>query len=194
MPKSGSKAPQPAGVPGFAEELLASDRVPGNASGEPPSEDQLWALLEEVKDPEVPVVSVVELGIVRRMKRVGMNLRVEVTPTYSGCPATELIEQMIEQALHRAGVRKLEVVSVLTPAWTTDWITEEGREKLRAYGIAPPQGSASKMSLLGHTEQIVCPLCGSEHTKRISEFGSTACKALYQCQECQEPFDYFKCI
>ncbi|MDR9468619.1 1,2-phenylacetyl-CoA epoxidase subunit PaaD [Marinospirillum sp.] len=194
MPRSGSQAPQPAGVPGFAEELLASDRIPGNASGEPLSEAQLWDLLEEVKDPEVPVVSVVELGIVRRLQWEGDELRVEVTPTYSGCPATELIEQMIEQALQQAGVRKLQVVSVLTPAWTTDWITETGREKLRAYGIAPPQGSASKMSLLGHAEQIVCPHCGSEHTRQISEFGSTACKALYQCQECQEPFDYFKCI
>jgi len=194
MPRSGSQAPKPAGVPGFAEELLASDRIPGNASGEPLSEAQLWALLEEVKDPEVPVVSVVELGIVRSLKWEGKELRVEVTPTYSGCPATELIEQMIEQALQQAGIRKLQVVSVLTPAWTTDWITEAGREKLRAYGIAPPQGSASKMSLLGHAEQITCPLCGSEHTKQISEFGSTACKALYQCQDCQEPFDYFKCI
>ncbi|SFC29707.1 ring-1,2-phenylacetyl-CoA epoxidase subunit PaaD [Marinospirillum celere] len=193
MLRPGKQAPKPAAVPGTGH-LLASDRLPMNASSERLTEDQLLAVLQEVKDPEVPVVSVLELGIIRKLEWREEQLRVEVTPTYSGCPATELIEQMIQQALEQAGVRQVEVVSVLTPAWTTDWITEEGREKLRAYGIAPPQGSASKMSLLGHSEEIVCPQCGSHNTRQISEFGSTACKALYQCQDCQEPFDYFKCI
>ncbi|WP_114416897.1 1,2-phenylacetyl-CoA epoxidase subunit PaaD [Marinospirillum perlucidum] len=193
MPRSGKSAPRPAPVPGTGH-LLASDRVPGNASDERLSEDQLLAVLQEVKDPEVPVVSVVELGILRHLEWQGDCLRVEVTPTYSGCPATELIEQMIQQALQAAGIRQVEIIRRLTPAWTTDWITVEGREKLRAYGIAPPQGSASKLSLLGQDEKIICPQCGSENTRRVSEFGSTACKALYQCQDCQEPFDYFKCI
>lgn len=193
MPKLGKAAPLPAAVPGTGH-LLASDRVPGNASAEPLSEAQIWALLEEVKDPEVPIISVVELGIVRSLEWVKDQLCIQVTPTYSGCPATELIEQMIEKALHQAGIRKVKVISLLSPAWTTDWITEAGREKLRIYGIAPPQGSSNKMSLTGHSENITCPQCGSQSTQRVSEFGSTACKALYQCQDCLEPFDYFKCI
>nr|WP_227520951.1 1,2-phenylacetyl-CoA epoxidase subunit PaaD [Marinobacter aromaticivorans] len=173
---------------------MASDRVPANANPELLTEEAIWALLENVKDPEVPAVSVVELGIIRRVDWDGEHLTVDVTPTYSGCPATELIEELIAEALRAAGIRHIKINQVLTPAWTTDWITEEGREKLRAFGIAPPQGSASKMSLLGVDEVIACPHCGSEHTERLSEFGSTACKALYRCLDCREPFDYFKCI
>ncbi|MDN6319771.1 MAG: phenylacetate-CoA oxygenase subunit PaaJ [Marinobacter sp.] len=173
---------------------MASDRVPANANLALLTEDAIWALLDDVKDPEVPAISVVELGIVRRVDWDGKHLTVDVTPTYSGCPATELIEELIAEALRAAGIRDPQINQVLTPAWTTDWITAEGREKLRAFGIAPPRGGASKMSLLGVDEVIACPLCGSEHTERISEFGSTACKALYRCRDCLEPFDYFKCI
>lgn len=174
--------------------LIASDRVPGNAHPERLTEEAIWTLLNEVKDPEVPAVSVVELGIVRTVHWDGRTVSVDVTPTYSGCPATELIEELIAEALRAAGIRDPHIRRVLTPAWTTDWITPEGKEKLRAFGIAPPQGSASKRSLLGQEEVIVCPHCGSHHTERVSEFGSTACKALYRCKDCLEPFDYFKCI
>jgi len=180
--------------PSSVDLLIASDRVPANANPERLTQEAIWALLENVKDPEVPAVSVVELGIIRRVDWDGKNLTVDVTPTYSGCPATELIEELIAEALRAAGIRDPKIKQVLTPAWTTDWITEEGREKLRKFGIAPPEGSASKMSLLGADDVIACPLCGSEHTERISEFGSTACKALYRCKDCLEPFDYFKCI
>jgi ring-1,2-phenylacetyl-CoA epoxidase subunit PaaD len=180
--------------PSSVDVLIASDRVPANARPELLTEDAIWEILDNVKDPEVPAVSVVELGILRCLSWDGEHLTVDVTPTYSGCPATELIEELIAEALRAAGIRDLQINRVLTPAWTTDWITEEGREKLRVFGIAPPKGSASKMSLLGADEVIACPLCGSEHTERISEFGSTACKALYRCRDCLEPFDYFKCI
>lgn len=174
--------------------LIASDRVPANARPDLLTENDIWALLEEVKDPEVPAVSVVELGIVRAVRWDGKELSIDVTPTYSGCPATELIEELIIEAMRAAGFRAPKINQVLTPAWTTDWITDAGREKLRAFGIAPPVGSASKLSLKGVDETITCPHCGSHHTERVSEFGSTACKALYRCQDCREPFDYFKCI
>lgn len=172
-----------------AGELIASDRAPLSAG----DITRAWQVLDAVMDPEVPVVSVVDLGIVRALERDGGRLHVVVTPTYSGCPATEVIERDIEQALLQAGfVPRLE--RRLTPAWTTDWISAEGRERLRAYGIAPPQGSASKRSLLGEAPEIRCPQCGSAHTEQLSEFGSTACKALHRCRDCLEPFDYFKCI
>ncbi len=176
------------------EPLIASDRIPGRDRSRPVTEADLWALLDEVKDPEVPAASVVELGMVRRIAEENGEWVVDVTPTYSGCPATELIEQSIEQALELAGIGNGRIRRVLTPAWTTDWITDAGREKLRVFGIAPPVGSASKMSLKGMPTSIVCPHCGSENTEQISEFGSTACKALYRCRDCREPFDYFKCI
>ena len=117
-----------------------------------------------------------------------------VTPTYSGCPATEVIESDIREALELAGFKAPHLERKLTPAWTTDWISDSGRERLRAYGIAPPEGSTSKRSLLGESPVIACPQCGSVHTEVLSEFGSTACKALYRCVDCREPFDYFKCI
>lgn len=173
---------------------ITSDRVPRHDRTVPLNRGSLWALLDQVKDPEVPVASVVELGMVRDIYQEQDEWVVDVTPTYSGCPATEQIEASILEAMQQAGIRHPRIRRVLTPAWTTDWITETGREKLRAYGIAPPQGSASKMSLQGVPETIVCPQCGSEDTEQLSEFGSTACKALYRCRECREPFDYFKCI
>ncbi|MEG1039673.1 MAG: 1,2-phenylacetyl-CoA epoxidase subunit PaaD [Pseudomonas sp.] len=173
-------------------ELITSDR--GARPLQANDLAQAWAVLEAVMDPEVPVVSVVELGIVRGLDWQGGHLHVVVTPTYSGCPATEVIEQDIATALEQAGFAAPQLERRLTPAWTTDWISDSGRERLRAYGIAPPAGSASKRSLLGESDEVCCPQCGSEHTERLSEFGSTACKALYRCIECREPFDYFKCI
>lgn len=173
-------------------ELIAGDR--GARAVQADDLTRAWAVLDAVMDPEVPVVSVVELGIVRGLDWQAGHLHVVVTPTYSGCPATEVIEQDIAQALEQAGFAAPQLERRLTPAWTTDWITGSGRERLHAYGIAPPEGSASKRSLLGEAPQIQCPQCGSTHTEQLSEFGSTACKALHRCRDCLEPFDYFKCI
>ena len=158
----------------------------------PLSSAELLEILEEVKDPEVPVLSVVELGIVREVERDGSGARVTVTPTYSGCPAMNMITIEIELALARAGFSDARVRTVLSPAWTTDWMSEAGRRKLREYGIAPPKTSASRRGLFG-VEQVACPQCGSLNTEVLSEFGSTSCKALWRCNRCREPFDYFKC-
>ena len=173
-------------------ELIASDR--GARAGQGGDIAHAWQVLEQVMDPEVPVVSVVDLGIVRAVGWRDGHLHLVVTPTYSGCPATEVIERDIEQALEGAGFSAPMLERRLSPAWNTDWISQAGRERLREYGIAPPVGSASKRSLLGEAPQVACPICGSAHTERLSEFGSTACKALYRCRDCLEPFDYFKCI
>lgn len=156
--------------------------------------DAAWECLGRVMDPEVPVVSVVDLGMVRDVDWVDDHVRVKVSPTYSGCPATELIEQMVAEALMEAGFRNPQIERVLSPAWTTDWITEQGREQLRAFGIAPPAGSGKRALIDTETPVITCPHCGSEDTEVVSQFGSTACKALYRCRSCLEPFDYFKCI
>jgi ring-1,2-phenylacetyl-CoA epoxidase subunit PaaD len=136
------------------------------------------AVLADVADPEIPVVSVVDLGIVRSVEPD----RVVITPTYTGCPATEVIERDIRAALDAAGFRRVRIETALSPAWTTDWISAEGRRKLRAYGIAPPT-----------TRAVRCPQCGSAETEEISRFGSTPCKALWRCRACAEPFDLFKC-
>jgi ring-1,2-phenylacetyl-CoA epoxidase subunit PaaD len=138
-----------------------------------------------VPDPEIPVVSVVDLGIVRDVSVSDGAVEVSVAPTYSGCPATEVIEREIKAALEKQGVEQVSVKRVLSPPWTTDWISDSGREKLRAYGIAPPAGMQ---------KTIACPRCGSTDTSRVSEFGSTACKASWRCDACLEPFEYFKCI
>ena len=143
--------------------------------------ERLWAVLETVPDPEIPVVSVVDLGIVREVS----DERVTITPTYTGCPATQVIECDIRDALDAAGYRHVRIETVLAPAWTTDWISAAGREKLRAYGIAPPVPA-------GHRE-VACPQCGSTETEEISRFGSTPCKAQWRCRDCLEPFDLFKC-
>lgn len=157
-------------------------------------EQQIWAWLADVPDPEIPVLSVVELGIVRGLNLGTNSIEVEVSPTYSGCPATEYIETNIIASLKDHGLQNVSVSRVLSPPWTTDWITPAGREKLRAYGIAPPEGSASKTALLGDTKSVSCPRCGTRKTSLVSEFGSTACKASWKCEECLEPFEYFKCI
>ena len=161
-----------------------------------PEDSDVWAVLESVLDPEVPAVSIVELGMVRFVERApGGNLRVGISPTYTGCPATDVIVRSAREALEGAGFAQPEIQTVLSPPWTTDWITEEGRAKLEAYGIAPPVGSsADKRSLFAPSPAVRCPRCKSFQTTRVSNFGSTACKALYQCDECREPFDYFKCL
>jgi len=157
------------------------------------SAELAWQAAASVPDPEVPCVTVAELGILRNVTMLKGVAVARVTPTYSGCPATLAIEMAIETALLDAGFRA-RIERVISPAWTTDWITEEGREKLRAYGIAPPvSGGNSIRALFGETV-VACPKCGSENTEKLSEFGSTACKAHYRCCACLEPFDYFKCI
>lgn len=166
-------------------------------------EAELWAVLSNVMDPEVPALSVLDLGIVRairvsvsRKDGLGGAVEIDVTPTYTGCPATALINEIITAASVSAGFDDTKVKMVLSPAWTTDWISAEAREKLRAYGIAPPSGNApsGKAALFGVSPIVVCPQCGSRDTERVSEFGATACKAMYRCISCLEPFEYFKCI
>lgn len=163
-----------------------------------PSLDQIRSWLGEVPDPEVPAVSVMDLGIVRDVRWSDDELVVAITPTYSGCPATSVIAFEIEAALRAKGIDRLRIERRLSPPWTTDWITEEGRRRLEAYGIAPPAESAGSPSpfdrFLRKPPVIACPRCRSENTYRVSEFGSTPCKAQYQCRDCLEPFDYFKCI
>lgn len=156
--------------------------------------EQLWALLEEVKDPEVPVLSVVDLGIVRKIELIEASWQITITPTYSGCPAMRTIEEEIEKLCEINGIPILPIKTVLSPAWTTDWISEKGRNNLREYGIAPPENEVDKSTLFAKPTIIPCPKCGSKSTKMVSEFGSTACKAHYQCNDCFEPFDYFKCL
>ncbi|WP_299861615.1 1,2-phenylacetyl-CoA epoxidase subunit PaaD [uncultured Hoeflea sp.] len=147
-----------------------------------------------VPDPEVPCVTVADLGILRDVSRAKDGvITVKLTPTYSGCPAVIAIEMAVQSALIEAGI-DARVERVITPTWTTDWITPEGREKLRAYGIAPPVGSSGGRRAFFSEETVACPRCGSNNTSKVSEFGSTACKAHYRCDDCAEPFDYFKCI
>ncbi len=157
------------------------------------SAEQAWLAASAVPDPEVPCVTVADLGILRSVELVDGVAVAKVTPTYSGCPAVLAIELAIETALLDAGF-EARIERVMSPPWTTDWISKDGRKKLKAYGIAPPhKTSSSKLSLFGETK-IECPRCGSSRTNKLSEFGSTACKAQYQCASCAEPFDYFKCI
>ncbi|MDR5814713.1 phenylacetate-CoA oxygenase subunit PaaJ [Caballeronia sp. LZ043] len=161
-----------------------------------------WSVLEAVPDPEIPVVSIRELGILRDVRQGGDGvLEVVITPTYSGCPAMGQIAEDIALAIGNAGLGAHRIETVLAPAWTTDWITEEARDKLRRYGIAPPSGSCAVMekpirfvprAMPRTKETVACPRCGSTHTEQLSQFGSTACKALYRCVDCREPFDYFK--
>ena len=158
-----------------------------------PGVEEVWGWLSEVPDPEIPVISLTDLGIIRGVEWQGDTLVVRVTPTYSGCPAMNLIALNLELALEEAGFLMPRIKTVLSPAWTTDWMTEAGKTKLKEYGIAPPSGKASRRALFGEDE-VSCPHCGSSNTERISEFGSTACKALWRCKACAEPFDYFKCI
>ena len=150
-----------------------------------PSAAEVRDWLAQIPDPEIPVVSIVDLGIVRDVAWVGDTLAVTVTPTYSGCPATGVIAMEIEAALRARGIDRLEIRRQLSPAWTTDWIGEAARQRLERYGIAPPEPAGGPKR---------CPRCGSDSLRRISAFGSTPCKAQWQCNDCREPFDYFKCI
>jgi ring-1,2-phenylacetyl-CoA epoxidase subunit PaaD len=153
---------------------------------------QARAALADVCDPEIPVLTIADLGVLRDIRIEGGRIEVEITPTYSGCPAMSTIALDIEVALHRAGFDAVNVRTVLSPAWTTDWMSQEGRRKLLAYGIAPPAARSGRRALFGQDE-VACPRCGSNDTERLAEFGSTSCKALWRCRACREPFDYFKC-
>lgn len=159
---------------------------------------QAWQVLQGVLDPEVPALSVCDLGIVRKVVAHSDGVEVVLTPTYSGCPATEVIERAVIDAVNEAGLGPARVTMQRAPAWTTDWITEDGRRKLREYGIAPPSGNAAMAAerpiRFASRDRIACPRCGSTNTERLSAFGSTACKALYRCIACREPFEHFKPI
>ncbi|HSQ43417.1 MAG TPA: 1,2-phenylacetyl-CoA epoxidase subunit PaaD [Ginsengibacter sp.] len=154
--------------------------------------DKAWKLMEDVYDPEIPVLSIIDLGIVRNIQLSHDDIEIFITPTYSGCPAMDVISMNIRVILSANGFKKIKITQQLSPAWTTDWMTENGKEKLKAYGIAPPIGKSFDEKYLEELK-VECPHCHSLNTKLISQFSSTACKALYQCNDCREPFDYFKC-
>jgi len=160
--------------------------------------EAILEILAAVKDPELPVIDIVELGIVRDVALEGDRVRIDVTPTYSGCPAMEVIEREIVETLNSHGFSDVTVRSIFSPPWTTDWISDKTKEKLREYGIAPPSratesGTAEQLVTIRRARQIVeCPYCGSSNTEEKSEFGSTACKAIHYCNSCHQPFDYFK--
>lgn len=159
------------------------------------SQQHIIDLLAQIPDPEIPVISITELGVVRGVNIDGPHVEISITPTYSGCPAMKQIEKDIVSTLHSQGFEDVVVKTVFNPPWTTDWIPEAAREKLRRYGIAPPEHTTQDKSwLTGKHKVVACPHCGSIHTELVSQFGSTACKALYKCLDCLEPFDYFKCI
>jgi ring-1,2-phenylacetyl-CoA epoxidase subunit PaaD len=158
------------------------------------SEKDIWNYLEEVTDPEVPVLTIVDLGVVRSVAYTNREYVITITPTYSGCPAMKVIEEDIISSLKSKGISNVKIELTLAPAWTTDWLSEAGRNKLREYGIAPPENEVDKSVLFSEPTIVPCPLCKSRNTKMVSQFGSTACKAHYQCNECLEPFDYFKCL
>jgi len=163
--------------------------------------EEVWGWLGEVADPEIPVISIVDLGIVRAVAFDGDQCVVTITPTYSGCPAMQVIADSVQEALHAKGITDVRLVNQLSPAWTTDWMSDAGKEALKDYGIAPPAQQVIDISGLHAGVKrraapqlvIVCPNCGSSHTQITSQFGSTPCKALYKCLDCREPFDYFKC-
>ncbi|MEM9634504.1 MAG: 1,2-phenylacetyl-CoA epoxidase subunit PaaD [Pseudomonadota bacterium] len=165
------------------------------------STDTVWKWLAEVPDPEIPVLSLIDLGVIREVEWDGETLVVTVTPTYTGCPATSIINLDIETKLRSCGIENLRLEQKLSPPWTTDWLSQEGREKLRKYGISPPVDEPETESLSGRLARlgrkggvvVACPRCGSEKTEKVSQFGSTPCKAAYRCTACLEPFDYFKC-
>ena len=151
-----------------------------------------WDAAASVVDPEIPVLTIADLGVLRDVVLDGDQVEVAITPTYSGCPAMNMIALEIEVALEREGIRNPKVRTVLSPAWTTDWMSDDGRRKLREYGIAPPQAGSGRRALFGE-QRVACPQCESVETEVLSEFGSTSCKALWRCRRCREPFDYFKC-
>ena len=160
-----------------------------------PTKENILQLLSQIPDPEIPVITIAELGVIREVLINADEIEIKITPTYSGCPAMKQMENDIKNILKKNGFEKIKLTTVYSPPWTTDWLSTEAKEKLRAYGIAPPEHSTQDKSWLsGKPKTVNCPRCKSSHTKLISQFGSTACKALYQCEDCLEPFDYFKCI
>ena len=167
--------------------------APANTTGQAIDKASLLELLSEVCDPEIPVLTLQDLGVLRDIEACGDEITVTITPTYAGCPAMDTMQADIRSTLHAAGFENITIQQTLTPAWTTDWMTENGRLKLKAYGIAPPGQQAGECQKPDSAD-INCPQCDSSAVQLISEFGSTACKALYQCTDCREPFDYFKCI
>jgi ring-1,2-phenylacetyl-CoA epoxidase subunit PaaD len=160
------------------------------------STQDILNLLSEIPDPEIPVISIIELGVIRHVEVIDENsINLKITPTYSGCPAMKQIEDDVRKKLIQNGFINIDLKTIFSPPWTTDWLTSEAKLKLQKYGIAPPEETTQDKSwLLGKEKNITCPRCKSVNTKLISQFGSTACKALHQCKDCLEPFDYFKCI
>lgn len=160
------------------------------------TEDEIWGFLAEIPDPEIPVITIEELGVLRKVEVMTDKVIITITPTYTGCPAMKLFEDEIIKTLQAKGIENIEIKMVYSPAWTTDWMSDTAMEKLKKYGIAPPiKGTEDKGVLFASDKKNVrCPQCNSENTNLKSQFGSTACKALYQCNDCLEPFDYFKCI
>jgi ring-1,2-phenylacetyl-CoA epoxidase subunit PaaD len=159
------------------------------------SKESIFSLLSEIPDPEIPVISIVELGVIRDVIISGNDIEVIITPTYSGCPAMKQMEDDVRKKMQEQGFENIKITTVYNPAWTTDWLSEEAKLKLQKYGIAPPEESTTDKSFLtGKPKNVTCPRCKSKNTLMISQFGSTACKALYKCNECLEVFDYFKCI
>lgn len=157
---------------------------------------QIFEFLEEITDPEIPVVNIVELGIVRDVRYQSDSLQVDITPTYSGCPAMKVIESAIFSTLQEKGFENVVIKTVFSPPWTTDWLTEEAKQKLKEYGIAPPEktGESTWIPFSNKNKKVSCPFCDSPQTELTSEFGSTACKSLYYCNNCEQPFEHFKCI
>ena len=173
--------------------MHAMSKTASERTGE--RERQVFRLLEKVLDPEIPVLSIIDLGIVRAVREeADGRVRVAITPTYSGCPATDAIRVLVRAALDSGGLADAILEEVLSPPWTSEWLTPAGREKLRAFGIAPPEESVANPRQLMGAPAVTCPRCGSRTTERVSEFGSTPCKAHYRCCACSEPFDYFKCL
>jgi ring-1,2-phenylacetyl-CoA epoxidase subunit PaaD len=159
------------------------------------SKESIFSLLSEIPDPEIPVISIVELGVIRDVIISGKDIEVIITPTYSGCPAMKQMEDDVRKKMQEQGFENIKITTVYNPAWTTDWLSDEAKLKLQKYGIAPPEESTTDKSFLtGKPKNVTCPRCKSKNTVMISQFGSTACKALYKCNECLEVFDYFKCI
>ena len=159
------------------------------------TKENIFEALNEIPDPEIPVISIVELGVIREVKPEGNKIEVIITPTYSGCPAMQQMEADVRKKLSEKGFEEIKITTVFNPAWTTDWIGKEARQKLQNYGIAPPEESTNDKSFLTNKPKfITCPRCKSKNTLMVSQFGSTACKALYKCKDCLEAFDYFKCI
>jgi ring-1,2-phenylacetyl-CoA epoxidase subunit PaaD len=153
---------------------------------------EAWRVAGAVVDPEIPVLTIADLGVLRDVAIIDGMLEISITPTYSGCPAMNMIGLDIELALERAGIGPARVRTVLSPAWTTAWLSDEGRRKLLDYGIAPPAPGGGRRALFGE-DRVTCPRCASTDTEQLAQFGSTSCKALWRCRSCREPFDYFKC-